>query len=163
MFDSTPCIQSTSAVQLFKALEKDDFEGMMAALGEYQDDPDLRVVHPKPMRQLADHPFVIHAAAFYKAVGCFRYLVHHCTTDVCDKRGRELCQFAAYSGSVTIFDIMLENEVPIDALGVNYMRPFLIAAKYGHTDLCKWLFVNGCRYECFNKSREEWDADSVAG
>ena len=148
------CIHSVRAVQLFRALENDDFQGMMAALGEYQAHPDLRVVHPQPERRLADRPFVIHVAAFFNAMSCFRYLVHNCTLDVRDDRGRELCQFAAYSGSVTIFDLMLENEVSIDALGVNYMRPFLIAAKYGHTDLCKWLFVNGCQSQCFNKSEE---------
>ena len=148
------CIQSTDAVELFKAFEKDDFNAMMAVLGEYQAHPDLRVVHPNPDKRLADGPFVIHVAAFYKAVSCFRYLIHNCTTEKHDNRGRELCQFAAYSGSVTLFEIMLEHEVTIDALGVNFMRPFLIAAKYGHTDLCKWLFVNGCRYECFNKSTQ---------
>ena len=154
-------IQSTEAVQLFQAFEKDDFDGMMAALGEYQACPEMRVVHPRPDRRLADYPFVIHAAAFYGAVSCFRYLIQLCNVTVHDDRGRELCQFAAYSGSVTIFDIMLENKVPIDATGVNFMRPFLIAAKYGHTDLCKWLFANGCQYECFNKSGQ--NAMDLAG
>ena len=151
MLQESLCIQSTEAVQLFTAFEKDDFKGMMAALGEFQTHPHIRVVHPRPDRRLADRPFVIHAAAFYSAVSCFRYLIQHCDATVHDERGRELCQFAAYSGSVTIFDIMLENKVPVDATGVNFMRPFLIAAKYGHTDLCKWLFANGCQYECSNR------------
>ena len=124
---------------------KDDNEDELRHALELYEHTDLVLTLPKSAeRQLGASPRIVHIAAFYGAVKCFRCLAQTSDLTSRDQVGRCLCHFAAYSGSLSIFQLLLENAVPIDVAGVNRMTPFLIAAKFGHVELCKWLFVNGC-------------------
>ena len=126
------------------AIKNDNDDELRHALELYEH-TDLVLTIPKSAeRQLGASPHIVHIAAFYGAVKCFRCLAQTSNLTLQDGVGRCLCHFAAYSGSLNIFQLLLENAVPIDVAGVNRMTPFLIAAKFGRVELCKWLFANGC-------------------